>query len=137
MKSSVWKSYKEWKKILTPEQYKVTREKATEPAFTGKYWDFYGDGIYQCVCCGQELFDSRHKYNSRMGWATFYQPTHNANIFTKTDGHWGEQQTEVLCSKCDAHLGHVLGGGPPPTELCYRIKSEALRFVERKEGSRH
>jgi peptide-methionine (R)-S-oxide reductase len=130
-----WKTFEEWRKILTPEQYSVTREKASEHPFTGKYWDCQKDGIYQCVCCGQNLFDSKHKYNSRTGWASFYQPIEDRRIFTKSERKWGHSQEEVLCSSCDAHLGHMFKDGPKPTGLRYTIKSAAINLVDRKPSS--
>ena len=130
-----WKTFEEWRSILTPEQYSVTREKASEPPFTGKYWDCQKDGIYVCVCCGQQLFDSKHKYNSRTGWASFFKPVDDKQVFTKTEKKWGHTQEEVLCSGCDAHLGHVFRDGPKPTGLRYTVKSAAVNLVDRRPSS--
>jgi peptide-methionine (R)-S-oxide reductase len=125
----------EWRQQLTHEQYHVTRKKGTEQAFTGAYWNCHTDGVYHCVCCGQPLFDSRAKYESGTGWPSFFQPIAPDAIGEHEDRGWLSVRTEVVCSNCEAHLGHVFEDGPQPTGLRYCMNSAALKLVERKPES--
>lgn len=128
MAEKIRKSETEWKAQLTPEQYHVTREKGTERAFSGEYSSAKDKGVYKCVCCGQELFSSDTKFNSGTGWPSFYQPLSPGAVEEHKDRTYGMTRTEVVCSKCDAHLGHIFEDGPPPTGLRYCMNSLSLKL---------
>lgn len=130
----VTKTDEEWRESLTPEQYRILRRKGTERAFTGDYWDNHEKGVYRCAACGQPVFSSETKFESGTGWPSFWEPVDESKVEEEADYSLGMRRTEVLCSRCGGHLGHVFPDGPKPTGLRYCINSAALKFEPAGEG---
>jgi peptide-methionine (R)-S-oxide reductase len=131
MGERIEKTEAEWRAALTPEQFRITRKKGTERAFTGTFWNTNADGVFHCICCDQPLFDTHTKFDSGTGWPSFWQPSDENHVSLHADNGWFMRRTEVTCSRCDAHLGHVFQDGPQPTGLRYCINSASLKLAER------
>ena len=131
MTEKISKNDDEWRQQLSPDQFEICRKKGTEPAFSGNYWNTKETGTYQCVCCGNELFDSSSKFDSGTGWPSFYQAINSEQVTTKEDSSLFMRRTEVLCNKCDSHLGHVFPDGPQPTGLRFCINSASLELKKK------
>jgi peptide-methionine (R)-S-oxide reductase len=129
----VKKTDAEWRQQLTDEQYRVTRKKGTEAAFTGEYWDTKSHGVFHCVCCGEPLFESETKYDSGTGWPSFWAPLDESKVALETDESYGMVRTEVMCGRCEAHLGHLFPDGPQPTGQRFCINSASLRLEENEK----
>ena len=132
--TKIKKTEQEWRQLLTPEQYKICRQKGTEPAFTGKYYDHKGKGLYRCVCCNAPLFNSEQKFDSSTGWPSFTAPCNDENVASEVDMSFGMRRMEVHCNKCGSHLGHVFEDGPAPTNLRFCINSTSLEFDSKEEN---
>ena len=133
MENKVDKTEEEWKKELSQEQYRILREKGTERAFTGKYWNNFEFGTYVCAGCGTELFESDTKFESSCGWPSYFEPIDSSRIIYKEDKSFGMKRTEVMCAKCGGHLGHIFNDGPPPTGLRYCINSGSMKFIPKEK----
>jgi len=131
MSDKIIKTDEEWEKELSPEEYRILREKGTERAFTGKYWDHHEIGTYICAACSTELFESDTKFDSGCGWPSYFEAIDSSRIIYKTDKSFGMTRTEVMCAKCGGHLGHIFDDGPPPTGKRYCINSGAMKFIKK------